>query len=70
MLDYHRYIEINGPLEQQVVCHEMKSLYTICYTPIEATDKAMVDSSIFPASPISPYIVKFYGMFVEVFYVT
>ena len=64
MMYYCRYIEIKGPLEQQVVCQELKSLYAICYTPIEGTHKTPMGMtpSARPASPFSPYIVKFYGM--------
>ena len=51
-------------MEQQVVCQELKSLYAICYTPIEGTHKTPMGMtpSARPASPLSPYIVKFYGM--------
>ena len=62
-IGYHRYIEIKGPLEQQVVCQELKSLYAICYSSIEATEKSMETYSPDPTSPISPYIVKFYGTY-------
>jgi len=60
---YCRYIEIKGVVEQQLLCQELKSLYAICYTPIDGTNKppVAVIPSANPAPPISPYIIKFYG---------
>ena len=56
IIGYYRYIEIKGPVEQQVVYQELKSLYAICYTPIAGVEEDKQTSST------SPYLIKFYGI--------
>ena len=65
LIDFCRYIEIKGPVEQRVVYQELKSLYAISFTSI-AEDPTPISTSP-PPPPICPYIIKFYGTFL--FYV-